>query len=268
MHVTSRLKMEAFLAVYGVKGKKILDIGSRGARGPKEYTYKVSAQNWDLDYTGLDFEQGRNVDVVPQNPYIWDELETDRFDYVISGQAFEHNPFMWITFCEIARVLAPGGLTFIIAPSAGLVHRFPYDCWRYYPDSWGALCALTGLEVVETLREDLKTKGVPGAGWLDAGVIARKPTFETPEASEAFYANLAEITAPFRARRYDFQPPALNEGQCYTEYKKRLSRWFERAESQKTRAAMASASPAAPTAPKLGGKVAPGAPRETIAKPA
>jgi len=220
--------MEAFLAVYGVRGKTILDIGSRGARGPGEYTYKVSAKNWKLDYTGLDFEEGRNVDVVPKNPYIWDELETDRFDYVISGQAFEHNPFMWITFCEIARVLAPGGLTFIIAPSAGLVHRFPYDCWRYYPDSWGALCALTGLELIETLREDPKTKGIPGAGWLDAGVIARKPVFESPEASQAFYANLAEITAPFKARRYDFQPPALNEGKCFQEYNKRLERWFQR----------------------------------------
>src|ERR1700733_9200051 len=185
MHITSRLKMEAFLGAYGVKGKSILDIGSRSTRR-REYTYKVSADNWKLKYTGLDFETGRNVDVVPENPYIWNELETEQFDYVISGQAFEHNPFMWITFCEIARVLKPGGIAFIIAPSAGMVHRFPFDCWRYYPDSWAALCTLTGLHLTETLRESSVNKLVPGSGWLDSAVVATKPTFGSSEQSDIF----------------------------------------------------------------------------------
>jgi SAM-dependent methyltransferase len=238
MHVTSRLKMEAFLAAYGVRGKTILDIGSRATKRG-EYTYKVSADNWKLAYTGLDFELGRNVDIVPENPYIWNELETERFDYVVSGQAFEHNPFMWITFCEIARVLKPGGIAFIIAPSAGMVHRFPFDCWRYYPDSWAALCTLTGLTLTETIRERPDTTGIPGVGWVDAAVIATKPVFESPDAESAFYSNLAEITAPFRVRRYDVQPASVNEGKCFDEYTTRLARWFER--SAKIKAAEASA---------------------------
>jgi len=253
MHTTSRLKMEAFLGAYGVKGKTILDIGSRSTRRG-EYTYKVSADNWDLKYTGLDFETGRNVDVVPENPYIWNELETEQFDYVISGQAFEHNPFMWITFCEIARVLKPGGIAFIIAPSAGMVHRFPFDCWRYYPDSWAALCTLTGLNLTETLREQSDARSVPGAAWVDAAVIATKPVFEASDASDSFYANLAEITAPFRARRYDVQPATVNQGKCYDEYATRLNRWLAR--TAKRAAEVAAVQPVAPGA-ELAGVPAP-----------
>jgi SAM-dependent methyltransferase len=226
MHTTSRLKMEAFLAVYGVncQGKTVLDIGARATKAG-EYTYKVSTNNWKLTYTGLDFEKGRNVDIVPENPYIWDELKTEQFDFVISGQAFEHNPFMWVTFCEIARVLKPGGIAFIIAPSAGLVHRFPFDCWRYYPDSWAALCTLTGLNLTESIRESSVNKLVPGSGWLDSAVVATKPTFGSSEQSDIFYGNLAEITAPFKARRYDVVPAPLNEGKCFKEYSTRLERW-------------------------------------------
>lgn len=32
-----------------------------------------------------------------KNPYDWQEIETDSFDLVISGQAFEHIEFFWIT---------------------------------------------------------------------------------------------------------------------------------------------------------------------------
>jgi SAM-dependent methyltransferase len=244
MHVTSQLKMMAFFGIYGrnCRGKTILDIGSRSTRR-REYNYRISADKWGLEYTGLDFEAGRNVDVVPENPYIWSELEAEQFDFVISGQAFEHNPFMWVTFAEVARVLKPGGIAFIIAPSAGMAHRFPYDCWRYYPDSWAALCALTGLTLTESMRDRVVDARVPGSGWLDSAAIATKPVFASPEEAEPFYANLAEITAPFKARRYDFRPATLNEGPCYAEYTSRLEGWIER--KTKTDAA---AEPAVPPA--------------------
>ena len=45
----------------------------------------------------------------------------------------------WITFLEIMRVLKPHGLFYLNAPSNGPFHRFPVDCWRFYPDSGNAL---------------------------------------------------------------------------------------------------------------------------------
>jgi SAM-dependent methyltransferase len=234
--------MEAFLKVYAkdAKGKTVLDVGSR-AVNQGLYTYKASTDRYGLVYTGLDFENGYNVDLVPANPYIWAELKDEQFDFVISGQAFEHNPFMWVTFCEIARVLKQGGVAIVIAPSAGNVHRYPYDCWRYYPDSWATLCALTGLELTESIRETPATKAIKGNHWIDSAVIATKPALKAG-ARDLFYANLADITAPFKARRYEVTPAVVNEGECFKEYltmARVRARKQLRAEKQKAAAAPA-----------------------------
>ena len=223
MHHSSRLKFECFVETYikedaDLASRSILDVGSRQVK-EEAYSYRQALDGLDLKYTGLDLEAGFNVDIVPANPYIWDEIENETFDYVISGQAFEHNPFMWITTAEIARVLKPGGAAFIIAPSAGGVHRFPFDCWRYYPDSWAALAALTQLDLVESIREPVQVaETIRGGQWMDSVAILRKQPFVNPAESEDFYANLALIVAPFKIRRYDVVPAKLNEGPCYARY--------------------------------------------------
>lgn len=219
MHVTSRLKMVAFLDTYAAdaRGKTVLDVGSRVANKGK-YSYRNATDAKGMVYTGLDMEAGENVDIVPANPSLWSEIADEQFDYVISGQAFEHAPFPWITFAEVARVLKPGGRTFLIAPSSGHVHRFPYDCWRYYPDSWASLCALTGLVLTESIREGLETEDVPGSQWIDSAAVITKEPFASPETRADFYQNLKEIVAPFATRQYNVQPAILNEGACYRSY--------------------------------------------------
>jgi SAM-dependent methyltransferase len=47
----------------------------------------------------------------------------------------------WLVFLEIMRVLKPNGLFYLNAPSNGNFHRYPVDCWRFYPDSGNALVA-------------------------------------------------------------------------------------------------------------------------------
>jgi hypothetical protein len=37
------------------------------------------------------------------------------------------------------RVLKPTGLFYLNVPSNGDFHRWPVDCWRFYPDSGNAL---------------------------------------------------------------------------------------------------------------------------------
>jgi hypothetical protein len=69
-------------------------------------------------------------------------------------------------------------MVLIIAPGRGEVHRYPVDCWRFYPDAWQSLCGYTGLEMVETLFEDYDFNHVQeGAEWCDSSVIACKPEF-------------------------------------------------------------------------------------------
>jgi SAM-dependent methyltransferase len=131
-----------------------------------------------------------NVDFVPADPFAWTELESESFDVVISGQTFEHNPYFWITAAEIARVLVPGGMVALIAPSSGRPHRFPVDCWRFYPDSWAAICQYVGLDLLESYREKKTTTRmvIPGTYWRDAMMIAQKP-------AHIDYERLAAIVA-------------------------------------------------------------------------
>ena len=100
--------------------------------------------------------------------YLWKEIKDNFADVVISGQAFEHIEYFWLTMEEISRTLKPGGLICLIAPSAGPVHRCPVDCWRFYEDGFSALARYVGLSVLETFID-------PVPGWKNCVLIAKKP---------------------------------------------------------------------------------------------
>lgn len=181
MHDSSYKKAKFFMDTYypSIPDRKIdvMEVGSKSYHS--QDTYKNLFNNNNFNYTGLDIEEGNNVDFVPKNIFVWNEIEDNKYDLVISGQTFEHNPYFWITFAEIARVLKPGGHAFICAPGSGKVHRYPVDCWRFYPDSWSALCQFTGMELLESYFEPDAHIGLIGdAKWRDSAVIARKPILD------------------------------------------------------------------------------------------
>ena len=123
-----------------------------------------------------------------------------------------------MTFAEMARVLAPGGYGCIVAPGAGQIHRFPYDCWRFYPDGWIGLCAMAGLELVESYFESDETAGViEGGKWRDCAVIVRKPVLEG-EAHAAYHARLDALVEPYRSMSFTLDDPRFETGPCFTEY--------------------------------------------------
>lgn len=150
MHQSSFHLMKQFKRLFEANftGRvNVLDVGSYGVNG----TYKeIFSDEERYIYTGLDLTPGQNVDYVPSDPYRWKEIEDESFDLVISGQVFEHIEFPWLTILEMRRVLKKNGLICIIAPSRGPEHRYPVDCWRYYPDGFNALAKWAGLEVVES----------------------------------------------------------------------------------------------------------------------
>jgi len=148
MHESSFLRMTWFAETYldPKKSYKVLDVGSYGVNG----TYREIFASKRFDYTGLDIEYGPNVDIVPADIYSWTELEDDQFDVVISGQAFEHIEFFWLTMQEITRVLRKDGILCIIAPNGFAEHRHPVDCWRFFSDGMVALARWTGLKVIHS----------------------------------------------------------------------------------------------------------------------
>ncbi|KAF0125487.1 MAG: type 11 methyltransferase [Xanthobacteraceae bacterium] len=134
---------------YLPKGRiRIVDLGAMNVNG--SYRELLPAT---VEYVGVDLEAGPGVDVTLSDTYQL-PFADGSFDVVLSGQMLEHSGQFWRVFKEIFRILKPDGLAFVIAPSAGPVHRYPVDCYRFHPDSYQALAEWSGLRLVQCWRDE------------------------------------------------------------------------------------------------------------------
>ncbi len=198
MHESAFEKMRAVRSVYLAQGAgriiRVLDVGSN--IGPGTLGFRSLFPSPDFEYVGLDIVEGYNVDLVPKDPFRWEEIENESFDLVMSSQMLEHNPYFWITVAEMARVAVEGGVVAITSPAAGSMHRHPIDCWRFYPDSWVSMCTYVGLELIEAYREYPSwKKTIPGTSWQDAMMVAQKPHFGDEVSRSDFYQRVDAIVA-------------------------------------------------------------------------
>lgn len=180
MHKSSILRMQWFVKNYASKIAKedvrVLDVGSYDVNGSYRYLFDDSKYH----YTGMDMDEGPNVDIVLRNPYNWDTIKSDSFDIVISGQAFEHIEFFWKTMEEMTRVLKKDGLLCIIAPNGFGEHRFPVDCYRFFTDGMIALARYVGIEPLHAhtnCAPSVEDKDWYSETYADSMLIARK-TFD------------------------------------------------------------------------------------------
>ncbi len=135
MHDTAMMYGKYFFSTYlkDSEGLKIIDIGSQDVNGSLRSVAPINNE-----YIGVDFVEGNGVDIVLTDPYIL-PFEDSTIDVIVSSSCYEHSEFFWLSFNEALRVLKPTGLLYINAPSNGAYHRYPVDCWRFYPDSGVAL---------------------------------------------------------------------------------------------------------------------------------
>jgi len=176
MHISSYKKMEDFCDRHlkSLMNEKlnIYDLGSQDVNG--SYRKLFNYPSWR--YVGIDMAQGANVDIVLKTPYHWKEVASESVDVLISGQAFEHIEFFWITLLEIERVLKPGALCCILAPSSGPEHKYPVDCWRFYPDGMRALARFSCLEPLDISTQWEDEGHLDGSDWWhDSMLICVKP---------------------------------------------------------------------------------------------
>jgi len=112
---------------------KVVDIGAQNVNGSLR---EVCLPNFE--FIGVDFIAASGVDVVLDDPYTL-PFPDNSIDAIVSSSCFEHSEMFWLLFLEVIRVLKPNGLFYLNAPSNGSFHRYPVDCWRFFPDSGRAL---------------------------------------------------------------------------------------------------------------------------------
>lgn len=139
MHPTAMQNCRDFFQCYaphierGDEPVKVIEIGSQDVNGSLR-----SVCPEGFAYTGVDFVEGRGVDVVLQDPYALPFADASA-DIVLASSVFEHSEMFWLLFLEVMRIIKPAGLFYLNVPSNGDFHRWPVDCWRFYPDSGNAL---------------------------------------------------------------------------------------------------------------------------------
>jgi SAM-dependent methyltransferase len=184
MHNSSILRMQWFVNTYvseiNREEIRVLDVGSYDVNG----SYKHLFEDEKYRYTGVDMEDGPNVDVVLKNPYDWSEFESDSFDVVISGQVFEHVEFFWKTMEEMTRVLKKDGLMCLIVPNGFGEHRYPVDCYRFFSDGMIALARYVGIEALHAHTNC--APATDGTDWYsencaDSMLVAKKPFSGLPQ---------------------------------------------------------------------------------------
>src|SRR2546423_2278321 len=175
---------------------RILEIGSMDVNGSLRDFAETTTQ-----YVGVDLEKGPSVDVIvkPGEKLPFDD---GSFNLVMASSAFEHDPSFWDTFLEMCRVTKRGGHVYVNAPSNGGVHRYPLDCWRFYPDAGLALAdyARTHEKQVD-LVESFVGKRYSDAwdGWNDFVAVFRRGPGKDPMNTDFVHKRYPS----FNARRWN-----------------------------------------------------------------
>lgn len=106
---------------------KVLEIGSREV---------ISASLWKshfplADYTGFDYHDGANVNVVGDAHKLSSYFDDCKFDIIFSSAVFEHLAMPWIVAEEIAKVLKVGGIVAIETTFAFPEHEMPWHFFQF-----------------------------------------------------------------------------------------------------------------------------------------
>lgn len=225
MHASAYKTAQQFFEVYvsPLPTGRVVEIGARQvADGQRNLRALCPA---GLEYLGVDLEPGINVDVVLADPYVFPFVSAS-VDVVLCTSVFEHCNFFWQLFEEILRILKPNGLLYINAPANGYVHRYPVDCWRFYPDSGVALVdwgRRRGHEValLESFISDEDPSENPEEIWNDfVAVFAKGPNGEA-----AHSLRLADLRDDYANRRWPGKQELLRANRFPGRTHAEVQRW-------------------------------------------
>ena len=158
MHKSSLIEMDKFFTKYLTNKLfvEILDIGSLQVKNHKTY-YNLLTEHKDIlcAYTGVDIQDGPNVDIViNKNDYLISRLNY-KYDVIISGQTLEHVDNLYMFMQSLISVAAQECLICLIAPGAGYEHHHP-DYWRILPNGMKTLFEWANIKPLEIYNNGIK----------------------------------------------------------------------------------------------------------------
>ena len=143
----SHIKWEKYLLDHFDKeSMKILEVGSRNVTGsPYGKRFKKAK------YTGFDFYDGDNVDVVGDAHKLSSYFkEGEQFDLIFSSAVFEHLHMPWVVAMEIQKLLKVGGYVFVETHFAFAAHERPWNFFQFSDMGLRALfSSALGFELIE-----------------------------------------------------------------------------------------------------------------------
>ena len=126
---------------------KILEIGSRAVNS--DSLWKIFTP--DSSYTGFDYLEGKNVNVIGDAHRLSDYFAPDSFDIVISFAVFEHLAMPWLVAEEIAKVLKLNGLVCVETHFSFSEHELPWHFFHYHPNALEIIfCKELGFETIDS----------------------------------------------------------------------------------------------------------------------
>lgn len=127
MHGSVMKYVERQLEAHSPHSKFILEVGSFNVNGSVRPLFNGCAE-----YVGTDMRDGPGVDEVVGACELYDHFGPDRFDMVVSTEAFEHIDRPMDAFQNILGVLVDGGVFICTTRSKGYPkHDHPSDYYRY-----------------------------------------------------------------------------------------------------------------------------------------
>lgn len=113
---------------------KVLEVGSLWVNGSPREVVKCD------DYTGVDFRDGKGVDVVMDAGALYEKWTPETFDAVICCETLEHCKDWKLVLTQAWRVLKVGGVFCLTTPTRGKGrHNHPDDYWRWTLEQYGAI---------------------------------------------------------------------------------------------------------------------------------
>lgn len=163
MHYSAMRNGRLFFETYvqHLDSAKIVDIGAQDVNGSLRSVAPKHAE-----YVGVDFVEGKGVDVILDDPYTL-PFEDESVDVIVSSSCLEHSEMFWVLFLEMLRILRPDGVLYLNAPSNGAVHRWPVDCWRFYPDAGDALVRWAERNELSPALLESYVSSMDSEGWSD-----------------------------------------------------------------------------------------------------